>query len=71
MSVNMITILIPIYYALILILLILGIIILAKIIRTYFKNSKLTELKFKVESEDIKEIKERLNKIENILKDID
>lgn len=69
-TVEIITILIPIYYLSIGILVILGIILLIKVIKRYFKNSELAEQKFKLENEEIKEIKERLNKIEALLKDI-
>ena len=70
-TVDIITILIPIYYLTIFILAIIGIVVLIKVIRRYLKNGKLAEQQFKRENEEIKEIKDRLNKIENLLKDID
>lgn len=70
-SVEIITILIPIYYLVVTILIILAIIYTAKVIRRYLKNGELAEKQFERESEELKEIKERLNKIETLLKDID
>lgn len=70
-AVDIITILIPIYYLVMAVFIILGIVLLIKVIRRYLKNGDLLEQKFKRENEDIKEIKERLNRIEEKLKDVD
>lgn len=70
-AVDIITILIPIYYLVMAVFIILGIVLLIKVIRRYLKNSELLEQKFKRENEDIKEIKDRLNRIEEKLKDVD
>lgn len=70
-AVDIITILIPIYYLVMAVFIILGIVLLIKVIRRYLKNGDLLEQKFNRENEDIKEIKERLNRIEEKLKDVD
>lgn len=70
-AVEIMTFLMPIYYLAIGILVIFGLVFLIKVIKRYLKNGKLAEQKFKLENEEIKEIKERLKKIEVLLKDID
>lgn len=46
------------------------IIIIAKIIRTYFKNSALAEEQLRKENEDLIEIKNRLSTLEELLKEL-
>ncbi|KKB74130.1 MULTISPECIES: hypothetical protein [Bacillus] len=70
-AVDIITILIPIYYAVMAALVIVGIVALTKVVKRYLRNGKLAEEKFKLESEEIKEIKQRLDKIEALLKDVE
>ncbi|MGR3205580.1 hypothetical protein ACSYGW_04205 [Bacillus glycinifermentans] len=70
-AVDIITILIPIYYVVTAALVVAGIVALTKVVKRYLRNGKLAEEKFKLESEEIKEIKQRLYKIEALLKDVE
>ncbi|UOY88133.1 hypothetical protein [Bacillus glycinifermentans] len=63
-AVDIITILIPIYYLVTAALVVAGIVALTKVVKRYLRNGKLAEEKFKLENEEIKEIKQRLYKIE-------
>ena len=52
-------------------LVIAGIVALAKVVKRYLRNGKLAEEKLRLENEEIKDIKQRLDKIEAILKDVE
>lgn len=69
-TVDIITILIPIYYLVMAAIVIVGLVALTKVVKRYLRNGKLAEEKFKLENEEIKDIKQRLDKIEAILKGI-
>lgn len=69
--VDIITILIPLYYLAWAILIIVAIVALSKVIRRYLKNGRLAEEKYKLENEEINKIKQRLTKMENISKDVE
>lgn len=62
---NMLTIFMLISIAVI----IFAIIIIVKIIRTYFKNSALAQEQLRKEKEDLIDIKKRLSRLEDMLKD--
>ncbi|MCY7793542.1 hypothetical protein [Bacillus haynesii] len=70
-TVDIITILIPVYYFVMAALVIAGIVALTKVVKRYLRNSKLAEEKLRLENEEIKDIKQRLEKIEAILKDVE
>lgn len=63
-AVDINTILIPIYHLVTAALVVAGIVALTKVVKRYLRNGKLAEEKFKLENEEIKEIKQRLYKIE-------
>lgn len=70
-TVDIITILIPVYYFVMTALVIAGIVALTKVVKRYLRNGKLAEEKLRLENEEIKDIKQRLEKIEAILKDVE
>ncbi|MDE1376467.1 hypothetical protein, partial [Bacillus licheniformis] len=63
--------LIPVYYFVMAALVIAGIVALTKVVKRYLRNGKLAEEKLRLENEEIKDIKQRLEKIEAILKDVE
>lgn len=71
MSVSVFTTVLPFILLIIIAAIIYIIIVVAKITRRYFRNSVLIEKKILKENEAIKEIKKRLSRLEEILKDVD
>ncbi|KIL47948.1 hypothetical protein [Jeotgalibacillus campisalis] len=67
-AVDIITILIPIYYIVIAILILGAAYFFVKIAKRYLANGKLQEERIKIETNEITEIKRRLDNIESLIK---
>ncbi|MCO7127395.1 hypothetical protein NIE88_16630 [Sporolactobacillus shoreicorticis] len=71
MYVTIVTIIIPFILLVILAGIVAAIVVLLKVIKRYFKNSKLAEERLKLENREIDAIKRRLEKIEGVLEEVE